>query len=115
MTNRLVQVTLFLLTVLLASGCGSLNSRLGSGQEGHPYSGVKMDIGVIQCALPAPYAKENRGTSYFISIPFSLLVSALFVIDLPFSFVADTLLLPLDIATPPGPDRFSLPRECSYG
>src|SRR6266446_5523782 len=111
MLNRWRGPYLLLLSLLLVSGCASVNSKLGSGQFGHPYSGVTMDAVVIKCSLQGPYAKENQETSYFISIPFSLLVATLFVVDIPFSLVADTLFLPFDLAVTPGPKSSS---ECRY-
>ncbi|HEX9396206.1 MAG TPA: YceK/YidQ family lipoprotein [Burkholderiales bacterium] len=98
------------ITSLSLLGCMSLQSKLAEDtQIGHPYSGVTGDALVIRCAWEMPgIAKEKDGTSYFASVPLATLLTLLFLIDTPFSAIADTLLLPLDIAKEPTRERWSL-------
>jgi uncharacterized protein YceK len=72
-----------MLTVALLTGCSTLAETFDDRPRCgvHPYCGVSTDIEVIKAAT-----EENAGI-------FRALVP-LAVIDLPFSLVADTLLLP---------------------
>ncbi len=72
-----------LLALLLAApGCMSLDTQLGRGYEGpYVYSGVRKDLGIMGPA--------------FLHLSFGWVV--LTAVDLPFSLVADTLLLPVSI------------------
>ena len=87
----------------------SVQSKLAEDtQVGHIYSGVTGDALAIRCAWELPsVAKEKDGTSYFASVPLSILLTLLFVVDTPFSLVGDTLLLPLDVAKEPTRERWN--------
>src|SRR5712692_2021297 len=87
----------------------SVQSKLAAdSQIGHPYSGVTGDALAIRCAWELPgVAKEKDGTSYLASFPVSILLTLVFLIDAPFSVIADTLLLPLDIAKEPARERWN--------
>ncbi len=94
-----VAYILFLLLVTLCSGCGTFVSHMYGPPPQGAYYGIRTDA---QAA--------GRG-------------SPLFLVDLPFSFAADTLFLPVDLwppATPQEPfkdwtfrefDEFAVPRN----
>ena len=68
--------------VIATSGCMSLDTQLSRGYEGpYLYSGVRKDLEIMGPA--------------FLHLSFGWVVITLF--DLPFSLVADTLLLPVSI------------------
>ncbi len=78
---------------LASAGCMSLSTNIpilsDQSHLGTPYSGVRIDIHVLICfgkTLP-------RDPSVLILTPLALF----HLVDLPFSAVADTLLLPIDI------------------
>ena len=93
--------------LLFLSSCMSFQSKAAAkSQAGHPYSGISLDAWTIKCLPQVPsIAKEKDGTSYLITIPGSIVLAAFFVLDMPFSLVADTLFLPFDLATTPSHDR----------
>lgn len=62
-------------STLLLSGCASVVER-SNGNYKYAYTGVRADI-------------NDLNTKYALFIPF-------IIIDLPFSFVLDTVLLPVD-------------------
>jgi len=66
-----------LLLIGLATGCGSIAARRDS--AGHPYAGVRLDIYYLGHPSEADKPVCLNG------------------FDLPFSAVADTLLLPYDL------------------
>ncbi|SRR6266705_1032297 len=87
--------TRFLLLILAVStscGCGTIGTRMfddpaksGDYHGSKIYSGVRGDIQAVGDMLSPNYTKEARG------------LWPLFLLDLPFSFIADTLLLPITI------------------
>ncbi len=97
---RLLRMHVPLVFLALASaGCMSLSTNIpilsDQSHLGTPYSGVRIDFHVLICfgkTLP-------RDPSVLILTPLALL----HLVDLPFSAVADTLLLPIDIAREPEP------------
>ena len=82
-------------------------------QQGHAYSGVTMDALAIRClwTLPAT-AKKEEGTSYFASMPVTIIGSAYFLVDMPFSILGDTLWLSGDITIDPTHERWTYSKVC---
>lgn len=78
---RKVLLSLVLATTMLTSGCGTLWGAHITGRI-HPMSGVKWDVKFIAC-------EDN-----YTSVP----VNLLFILDLPFSFLYDLLIMPAAIA-----------------
>ena len=69
-------------TILLGSGCMTLDTRFDRGYEGpRTYSGSRYSLNAI-------------GQSF---LGLNVAMALIFMVDLPFSFVADTLLLPITI------------------
>ncbi|MEO6994762.1 MAG: YceK/YidQ family lipoprotein [Lacunisphaera sp.] len=77
-TVRIVTLTLF---TIAASGCASIGARQGA-QEHKPYQGVNDDVHY----LANPSEADHPSLQW------------LNIIDLPFSAVLDTILLPFDLA-----------------
>lgn len=106
---------LVVFTTLFIAGCSTIHSKMlaAESQQGHIYSGVTMDALAIRClwTLPAT-AKEEEGVSYFASVPVSILGTAYFLIDMPFSIVGDTLWLPGDYASDPTHERWTYSKFC---
>ena len=89
--------------VLFASltlGCGTIASRSMSSPEWDTtvYGGTCLDASMIGIGVSAPFS-GNEGGIGFLLLPFGL-------VDLPFSIVADTLILPWTI-----PEQFGSRRE----
>jgi uncharacterized protein YceK len=78
------------------SGCiGTLMSGVGGpGTIKGPYGGVKTDI---EC-LKETYTPDANGKKHYVSGTF---FGALMIIDIPFSCIFDTLVLPSTIGTDP--------------
>ena len=97
MVDAIAKMFLTSLVAVFATGCSSLLTNTAilsdSSHLGTPYSGTRGDLHIMVC-----YA---RGVSQHAS---GLLLAPLMlfpVIDLPLSFVVDTLLLPVDILVEP--------------
>ncbi len=82
---------------LASAGCMSLSTNIpilsDQSHLGTPYSGVRVDVHVLICfgkTLP-------RDPSVLILTPLALF----HLVDLPFSAVSDTLLLPIDMLREP--------------
>jgi uncharacterized protein YceK len=85
------------LALLMLGGCMSLSSNIpilsDQSHLGTPYSGVRIDSHVLIC-----FGKTlRRDSSVLILTPLALL----YLVDFPFSAVADSLLLPVDIILEP--------------
>ena len=81
----------------LGTGCMSITTNTtllsDSSQLGAPYSGTRADLHMLVC-----FARDvSRNASSLLLAPLMLLP----LIDLPLSFVLDTLLLPFDLALEP--------------
>ncbi len=81
----------------LGTGCMSITTNTtllsDSSQLGAPYSGTRADLHMLVC-----FARDvSRNASGLLLAPLMLLP----LIDLPLSFVLDTLLLPFDLALEP--------------
>ncbi len=95
---RFLRVHASLVFLALAStGCMSLSTNIpvlsDQSHLGMPYSGVRIDFHVLICfgkTLP-------RDPTVLILTPLALF----HLVDLPFSAVSDTLLLPIDILREP--------------
>ncbi len=98
-----------LATCSILQGCMTIRSKMAEDtQIGHPYSGVIGDALGTRCIWEMPkVAKEKDGTSYFASVPISILGTIIYLIDTPFSLFGDTLLLPLDVVKEPTRERWS--------
>lgn len=68
----------------LLSGCGTISSKNEGEQWGHPYSGVTETVDGLECALAFG--------SFMLFIP-----TIIYVVDIPLSALADTLVLPVDL------------------
>jgi len=86
------RVLLVTLAVSTLCGCGTIGTRMfddpeksGDYHGSKIYSGIRGDIQAVGDMLSPDYNKEGRG------------LWPLFLLDLPFSFIADTLLLPITI------------------
>lgn len=66
----------FVVAALILSGCASVVERSSSGNYKYAYTGVRTDL-------------HDLNTKDALFVPF-------IIIDLPFSFVLDTILLPVD-------------------
>lgn len=82
---------------ILVSGCMSLSTNTtvlsDSSHLGTPYSGTRGDLHILVC-----FARDvSRDASGLLFAPVMLFP----LIDVPLSFVLDTLLLPLDLALEP--------------
>lgn len=94
--QRLLKSLLFAL-VFLNSGCMSLLSNTAvlqdSSELGTPYSGSRGDLHILVC-----FGKDvSQSASGLLFAPLMLFP----LIDLPLSFVLDTLLLPVDLMMDP--------------
>ena len=77
-----------------ASACGTLVSKAEMRQFGQPFSGVQLDAGVAGCLWSAAMNPETKppglgNVAYFFTFIGPMA-------DLPLSFLADLLLVPLD-------------------
>lgn len=96
--RKIVYQTLAILTFLLGStGCATFLVLDGQFHQGatnpcdppkYTFGGTATDIGVIIVS-----AKNQQE-----SVPFSLLMFSAAAVDLPFSFVADTVVLPYTVS-----------------
>ena len=78
------------IVVLSSTGCATLGTKLGVKPSfiGVPYSGTEVDLWKTRCgAIWIDQGRYRSGTEALLSG----------IIDLPFSFTADTILLPIDI------------------
>ncbi|WP_447769424.1 YceK/YidQ family lipoprotein [Pseudomonas kilonensis] len=81
-----MRIVVMALTMALLGGCATANETFGMGQlcGRHPYCGAATDIEIIK-------ASTNDNDVYSRALaPFA-------IVDLPFSIVADTLILPYTI------------------
>jgi len=78
--NQIARTGICCLLLIIASGCAAIGARTNYG-PGRPYAGVRDDA-----PLPGPSSEAD--------IPG---LQPLNLIDLPLSFVVDTLLLPFDL------------------
>ena len=107
-----------ILVTLLAfylSACASVHSNIlaAENQTGYVYSGVNMDALSIKCLWSmVPHSKENEGTSMLFSVPIATIGSLIYLVDVPFSFVADTLYLPLNLSHESEHERWTLMTPC---
>lgn len=95
-SGRLAINTLLILLAAFPAGCGTLVSKGEMRQIGQPFSGTQLDAGVISCLWEAIRSPETKPRVLGN-------VAYLFVVwgptgDLPLSFVADFLFLPVDLA-----------------
>lgn len=94
--QRFVRVCLFFMA-LATTGCMSLTTNTtllsDSSHLGTPYSGVRADLHILVCFSRS----VSRDASSLLFTPVMLVP----LIDLPFSFALDTLLLPFDIPLKP--------------
>lgn len=81
-----MRIVVTALVMTLLGGCATANETFGNGQLCglHPYCGAATDIEVIKATTA-----ENAGALRVLA--------PLAIIDLPFSIVADTLILPYTI------------------
>jgi uncharacterized protein YceK len=94
------------------AGCGTFLSK--DRQIGHIYSGITYDAIAVRCVWEMPGSAKEEGTSYLLSIPIALIGTIIYGVDLPFSFVADTLFIPLDLLDETVSERRSLLAPCDY-
>jgi uncharacterized protein YceK len=95
MARAVLPATLALAAVSVMSGCGTMIGNLGGLSLDHyyeVYGGVRVDLDFCRTGLKElwnPSEGNTRGGA--------LLGEAAFAVDLPLSFVADTLTLPFTI------------------
>ncbi|WP_256573453.1 MULTISPECIES: YceK/YidQ family lipoprotein [unclassified Pseudomonas] len=84
--ERVMRIVVLALTMALLAGCATANETFGMGQVCglHPYCGAATDIEIIKGSM-----NDNDVYSRALA-PFA-------IVDLPFSVVADTLILPYTI------------------
>jgi uncharacterized protein YceK len=93
----------FLLGILgLSAGCSTVVSKAGldpayEAQIGNPYSGFRFNLKSWRCLPSAAGDYSPVVNVLFVPLSVSLLVA-----DLPFSLVADTAILPVDLVVAPG-------------
>jgi uncharacterized protein YceK len=100
------KILAMLMTAVFLSGCSTVQSKYGMGPEephqwGHIYSGVTENIGTW-CMLSLPETSYFVKTITFVSI----------VIDFPFSIVADTVLIPVDLLVEPKYPKLTADQLC---
>ncbi len=79
-----------LFVAFLLQGCGTIMTKEKHDAYGHPFSGVQADVSVLTCSL-------LKAPPFFLLYP-------VYLVDLPLSFAADIVLLPVDLSvTPNGP------------
>ncbi len=78
-----MRTVLTAVALAILAGCSTLSETFGDGKHCgvHPYCGSAVDVMVIKGAT-----EENAGIM--------VALAPIAIIDLPFSFVADTLVLP---------------------
>lgn len=97
--KRLFIITLALFT-LSVSGCSSLVYRSlsgpPSGRPAPPYPGVATDVSLIPVGFSVIAEQDTMGEKALYGV-YALGITTYSIIDLPFSAVFDTLLLPFDL------------------
>jgi len=87
--RRVVELLCIGILLYGMSGCASMATRAYYGDPEY-YSGVKFDLQLTGEALVAPFDGDPESASWkFWRIP-------LFLIDVPFSAIFDTIFLPFD-------------------
>jgi len=115
MKKHRIILTLIVIQALFLNGCASVHSNIlaAENQTGYVYSGVTMDVISIKCMWAMPlHAKKNEGTSLFYSVPVAAVGSLVYLIDVPFSLVADTLWLPMDLKHDSDQERWTVFTPC---
>lgn len=119
--NTALDLMRFVAVVLavLSSGCATFISKdlqissVNRSQAGHIYSGVTYGAISIKCLWVMPFHIKKEGDSPRLwYLPLSLVGTAVYLFDVPFSFTADTLLIPWDLKTTPTNERLSLGQSC---
>ena len=81
-----------LLVAFLECSCSTVVSR-GFGGTGHLYPATRVNAAVIA----EPFGVDASEDEDADSVSQSVFTSSLMLLDLPFSFVSDSVLLPLDL------------------
>ena len=93
--DNLPLIIAFILTVLLLCSCSSLYERRENQDRFRYYPGIQLDAEILSDVV------HSRGMPLFRFGPaLSVLAGIYAVVDMPFSFVLDTLLLPYDALKP---------------
>ena len=81
-----------LLVAFLECSCSTVLSR-GFGGNGDPYIATRVNVAVFA----EQFGVDASEDAYAVSVSQSAVISALMLLDLPFSLVCDSVLLPLDL------------------
>ena len=106
--RTLIASILLALVLCQGTGCASCLGRFfaGMGGEKHGvYPGVRL--GVTLAPRMMVESARDQGPPLYIATPIALGVLVFCIADLPFSAVADTVLLPLDLNEPPPGEPFT--------
>ncbi len=118
MTKIFSKYLLIILISLTSIGCSTIFTKRiindsdepinTQGETGHPYSGTQLNLGVISCMSKTAFSgkatietKDDEDKYPILGGFFVLLMMTPAVIDLPLSFIADTLYLPVDLYVEP--------------
>lgn len=82
-------------------------------QLGHPYSGTSMWIGEF-CNSPKILKNIDEPLEVGAAIVAVPIMFAWSVIDTSLSFVADTIILPIDLLSQPEYERITIEQGCDY-
>ena len=89
------RMTVAALLVVLLSGCMTIASREGPSDYGPVYSGTVFDLKFITYPV---FAAMGKADPDLFNMQYYPMFVGIFLLDLPFSLVADTLLLPITIS-----------------
>ena len=109
--SRAFKLLIYFVACLHISGCQSFIAHDAHG-PGYVYHGVNTDLFLIKCFWSSAIIPEED-ESRLGWAALALITTPLFLVDVPFSFVLDTALLPSDLATEGDPKyRVSLLNDC---
>ena len=93
--KKQLPIFITLIVLVCGSGCASVINRtfLYSDYQGKVYPGVRTDLKCI--CRPFDHTRHNKDAGQYLLAPL------IGILDMPFSFVFDTLLLPVDVFFPP--------------
>lgn len=103
------KISLILSLIFFLSGCSSVLSR--NTQRGYVYAGVNTDTYAIKCLWDSSIW-ENSEVPWYQWTPIASLGTVVFLIDMPFSFLGDAVLLPIDLNSEQSGIRRTMFTEC---
>jgi WD40 repeat protein len=96
--RRSERARLLLAAAIALQGCGTIVAVSVSGKKYDSYMGVKIEV------VGPAYAASTSSIAWLLLYP-------LVIVDLPLSFLADTILLPYAISNEPGPEPPYVPES----